>query len=198
MTEHPLLALPAAVATAFAATGSPAAQALAARIDGLTGTTPRPFEATLVPGCRFLEDACAGAPERMSATAAAIALAAAHLDWREAPGDSVPAHFKGMHAYVELAGPDGHFPATDFRCGLYLQAPGINYPAHAHAAEEFYLIVSGDPLWKLDDGPWERQAPATLINHHSDQPHAMETGEGALLALWGWQGDIGFESYRFT
>ena len=198
MTEHPLPALPAAVAKAFANTASPSARALADRIAGLAGASPRPFEATLVPGCRFLEDACSHAAESMSAAAAAISLAAPYLDWREAPGDSVPAHFKGMHAYVELGGPDGHFPASDFRCGIYLQAPGINYPAHAHAAEEFYLIVSGDPLWRLDDGPWNRQAPGTLINHHSDQPHAMETGETALLALWGWQGDIGFESYRFV
>lgn len=198
MTQHPLLAFPAAMAEAFAATGSPHAARLADLIRGLAGIAPNPLEATTVPGCRFLEEACANAPAGMAAAASAIGLTAAHLDWREAPGESVPAHFRGKHAYVELAGPDGHFPATDFRCGIYLQAPDINYPSHAHAAEELYLIVSGTPLWKLDDDPWEAQCAGTLIRHHSDQPHAMETGETALLALWGWQGDIGFESYRFV
>ena len=197
MTEHPLCAFSSALADAFAATNRRNGQALAKRIRSLADVGPAALDPSTVPCCRFLQDACGAAPDAMSATANAITAASAHLNWREAPGDSVPAHFRNMHAYAELAGPDGHFPATGFRCGIHLQAPGIHYPAHAHAAEEFYLIVSGEPLWQLDHGEWLRHTPGSLIRHHSGQPHAMKAGDAALLALWVWQGDIGFESYRF-
>ena len=81
--------------------------------------------------------------------------------------------------------------------GLYLQAPEETfYPAHAHDAEEFYLVVSGAALWQAGTDDFRPAAPGSLIHHRSGEAHATHTKSEPLLALWGWLGDIGFDSYR--
>jgi hypothetical protein len=121
---------------------------------------------------------------------------AAHLPWSSGDG-SAPEGFAGRFASAEVVGPDGVLPTQDLRFGFYWQPPATFYPSHSHAAEELYLVLSGNPLWQKDDASFAAVAPGMLVHHAPFQRHAMRTGRDGLLAMWIWIGDLSFASYRF-
>jgi quercetin dioxygenase-like cupin family protein len=65
--------------------------------------------------------------------------------------------------------------------------PATVYPRHRHEAEEIYLPLSGTASWQQGDETWRERPPGTLIHHAGDEPHAMRTGDGPLLALYLWR-----------
>jgi len=134
-----------------------------------------------------LADALAAIPAdhglRASASAAAL-----RSPWDEA-SRGVPEFFSGGYAYAVLV--DETPPADDdpIRMGLLLQHGDIAYPGHAHDAEEFYFILSGEAHWRIDSGEFTAR-PGDLIHHLPRAIHAMETAESPLLALWVWRGEL--------
>lgn len=96
---------------------------------------------------------------------------------------------------VELLGPDGMIFNSSCRLGLFLQMPDLFYPAHAHAADELYVVLSGTAEWQCNDSEPKLRPPGSFIHHPSRHWHAMNTRSEPLLVIWGWTGDIGFESY---
>ncbi len=120
-----------------------------------------------------------------------------HLPWEVIDPEVAPPRMVGGHAFCQIAGPRSPLNDGTVRMGVYLQSPEVFYPTHSHNAEEVYFVLSGTALWQLDDGPFARHGPGTFIRHLPNQPHAMYTQKEVLLAIWGWLGDIGFESYRF-
>ena len=70
-------------------------------------------------------------------------------------------HEKG-YSFTEI-GQDGFF-LHDSLGWIFLQAPWIDYPAHAHDAEEWYLVLSGRAEWQIDDDV--NQAEEGTIFHH--------------------------------
>ena len=127
-------------------------------------------------------------PEAISLTQSLETIAPV-LDWRV--NEMIPM----MH--TKLVGPDGVLPCDRFLFGAFLIAPDTVYPLHSHAALETYIILSGQSRWWNSDAGYQPEPPGTVIVHEPFQPHAMRTGSEPLLTLWAWQGDIGFESYRF-
>jgi hypothetical protein len=65
--------------------------------------------------------------------------------------------------------------------------PATHYPRHRHEAEEWYLPLSGTAAWQQGDADWRDRPPGTLIHHAGNEPHAMRTGAGPLLALYLWR-----------
>ena len=115
------------------------------------------------------------------------------LPWRPGGGGKAA----GI-AVVELVGPDGLGFSDTCRAGVLFQDAGYFYPWHRHAAEEFYLPVSGAAKWMVEGKePEVIAAEEKLIHHREWQPHALETDAKPLLALWMWTGDLGLESYEF-
>ena len=117
------------------------------------------------------------------------------LAWYRARRERVPEAVGARLFFVELLGPDGMLFCDRCRVGLLLMMPESSYPEHAHAAEELYLVLSGTAQWQGGNGKRSALPPGSFIHHPSGQHHAMRTGGEALLAVWGWTGDIGFESY---
>ena len=118
----------------------------------------------------------------------AVALAAPLSPWEEA-SRGVPEFFSGGYAYamlVDESPPADHDPV---RMGLLLQRGDIAYPGHAHDAEEFYFILSGEASWCIDAKEFTAR-PGDLIHHAPCAVHAMETGPEPLLALWVWRGNL--------
>ena len=109
---------------------------------------------------------------------------------------ATPGKLAGSYAFVEIAGPKGLVLCDNLRFGLYLQSPDTFYPAHCHAAEERYYVVSGAAKWQKDDGEFLPMAPGALIHHAPWQRHATKTGRNALLALWVWTGNLDPGTYR--
>jgi mannose-6-phosphate isomerase-like protein (cupin superfamily) len=79
--------------------------------------------------------------------------------------------------------------------GVTLQAPNVDYPAHAHEAVEIYYILAGSADWRQGDGGWQRKAPGDFVLHKAHEPHAMRTGEEPLLAMFAWVSDLMSDVY---
>lgn len=130
--------------------------------------------------------------------AEAVDKLAPYLAWHEAPGEIPSQEFIGRHCHTELIGPDGHSHSNSIRFGFYLQDPNVHYPPHAHEATEIYFIVSGVASWRIAERAWSHESTGCLIKHEPMETHQMKTEGEPLLAMWGWYGDISFDSYHFT
>ncbi|TQV75716.1 dimethylsulfonioproprionate lyase family protein [Denitrobaculum tricleocarpae] len=117
------------------------------------------------------------------------------LAWYGARPERIPEAIGARLFFVELLGPDGMVFCDRCRLGLLLQMPESHYPEHAHAADELYLVLSGTAEWRSEGSEPALRPPGSFIHHPGRQRHAMTTQEEALLAVWAWTGDIGFESY---
>lgn len=92
-------------------------------------------------------------------------------------------------AFAEVIGPDGPLFAPAARVGFTVVAEQTLYPDHSHPAVELYLVIAGHARWttpKVD----RILAPGELVLHRGNEPHAMQTFDEPLLALWGWTGDL--------
>jgi hypothetical protein len=72
-------------------------------------------------------------------------------------------------------------------CGFLLLGPSTLYPHQRQEAEELHLPLAGRAAWQKGAGPWREWPPGTLIQHISEEPHAMRTAARPLLALYLWR-----------
>lgn len=131
------------------------------------------------------------------ALASAVAAAEDDLGWGRNPVSSQVAEAVSDVPFVvaNLLGPDGVIHSDTLRAGLYFQRPGTRYGLHSHAAIETYVIIAGRANWTAGEARrW--LGPGEFVHHTSYLPHACETGELGVVALWRWSGDIGTDSYR--
>lgn len=119
---------------------------------------------------------------------------ASNLPWTDR-GFGLPNGIRGRNAYAELMGPEGPMVSDECRFGFYLQAPDCLYPAHSHAAEEFYYVLSGSVEWRIDGALTFVPSVPGLVHHLPWQMHQMRTGQSPLLAMWIWTGDIRHSTY---
>ncbi len=148
----------------------------------------REIEASKSPSCTYLDVALNHIPKDLSPLDILIKSISEKLVWREA-SRGVPDFFKGGYAFAEIIGEKGLIVSENIRIGLFLQKPQVNYPLHAHEAEELYIILSGNARWKIDEKMFN-VIPGTIIKHQSCQDHATFTEEETLFALWIWTGKI--------
>ncbi|MDA9989851.1 dimethylsulfonioproprionate lyase family protein [Paracoccaceae bacterium] len=134
-------------------------------------------------------------PQERTDLISCLATCADALRWREAGFGKLPKKFSKRIYASELIGPEGLFESTEIRIGLLIQHKQLAYPKHWHAAEELYLVLSGNAYWSIDGDPAVLYAPESFVHHKSQQPHSMTTHAEPLLALWGWTGDINGKSY---
>lgn len=133
-----------------------------------------------------------------SPLAVSHAALAAHelLPWGHNPvADQVSAADGALYSVLNLMGPDAPLYSPDLRAGLYYQRPNTRYGLHSHAAAETYVIIAGRALWTAGDAQKEMTAGHS-VHHSTYLPHACQTGDEGVVALWRWSGDIGVESYR--
>lgn len=73
------------------------------------------------------------------------------FDW--APPETSNSRFYRHHsifkAHVELLGPDRLFHSNKIWLGLYGMLPHSEYCIRTHPAEEIYMMLAGNYLWKL-------------------------------------------------
>ena len=118
------------------------------------------------------------------------------LAWTEKSRPRAP-DYVGNHCAVTIIGPQGMITDERFRFGVFLQTPRTFYPAHCHEAEELYFLLSGSGQWQKDNADFEPVTSGTLIHHAPYQPHAIQTQDAPLLALWSWTGNLCNETYSF-
>ena len=110
------------------------------------------------------------------------------LQWHQA-SRGVPEFFEGGYSFSEIIGDSGLVPSKKIRMGLFLQNPNVDYPSHAHEAEEYYLILSGQGSWQIGNS-WYDAIPGSIFHHHPEDSHRMITKSEPLLAIWIWTGEI--------
>jgi len=110
------------------------------------------------------------------------------VQWHQA-SRGVPEFFEGGYSFSVIIGDSGLFPSTNIRMGLYLQNQNVDYPSHAHDAEEFYLILSGHGSWQIGNS-WYDAIPGSIFHHQPGESHRMITESEPLLAIWIWTGLI--------
>ena len=111
-----------------------------------------------------------------------------HVQWHQA-SRGVPELFEGGYSFSVIIGDSGIIPSTNIRMGLYLQNQNVDYPSHAHEAEEYYLILSGHGSWQIGN-TWYDAIPGNIFHHQPGESHRMITESEPLLAIWIWTGLI--------
>jgi hypothetical protein len=111
------------------------------------------------------------------------------LEWRQTySAADFGAAFLSGYGWTEVIGLRGPIPSERLACGFLLLGPDIEYPAHAHEAEELYLPLAGEALWMRGDARWVSRAVGEPILHPSWMPHATRTRDEPMLALYLWRG----------
>jgi len=151
---------------------------------------------SLLPVCRFWDEAIARATGAGSSLAGIVDRLAPHFWWtqnpnycREPPGPGFLDHY----GYAVIIGPQDGPPAlaVDPRVaiGVLLLGPDTHYPLHSHPAVEVYYTLTEGEWWR-HPGPWRREPPGSAIHHVPNIPHATRTGVDPLLAVYLWTGDL--------
>ena len=110
------------------------------------------------------------------------------LQWHRA-SRGVPEFFEGGYSFSVVIGDSGLVPSKNMRMGFFLQNQNVDYPQHAHEAEEYYLILSGHGSWQIGNS-WHDAIPGRIFHHQSGVSHRMITESEPLLAIWIWTGLI--------
>ena len=110
------------------------------------------------------------------------------LQWHQASRGG-PELFEGGYSFSVIIGDSGLVPSKKIRMGLFLQNQNVDYPTHAHEAEEFYLILSGYGTWQIGNS-WYDAIPGRIFHHQPGESHRMITESEPLLAIWIWTGLI--------
>ena len=140
------------------------------------------------PTCSYLEYALSTIPKDLAPLDVLAKALANQVVWHEA-SRGVPDLFKGGYAFAEVIGKQGLMQSDSIRLGLFLQKPDIDYPLHAHDADELYLILSGNASWQIEDLEF-RVGPGSIVHHHTSEAHATFTDELPIFAVWIWTGMI--------
>ena len=110
------------------------------------------------------------------------------VQWHQA-SRGVPEFFEGGYSFSVIFGDSGLVTSKKIRMGLFLQNQNVDYPSHAHDAEEFYLILSGHGSWQIGNS-WYDAIPGRIFHHQPGESHRMITESEPLLAIWIWTGLI--------
>lgn len=138
--------------------------------------------------CSWLDKAFDKIPSSLKALGDSARNLAEQAYWQESQRN-VPGVFEGGYAFVALIGPEGQLRSDEFKVGFFIQQPNTYYPPHAHDAEEFYFLLSGEPKWRAGKQTFTAN-PGDLIHHAPSEVHSMETMDEPFLAIWAWIGDI--------
>ena len=101
---------------------------------------------------------------------------------------AVGADMLAGYGYTEIVGKRGPFLSERIRAGVGILAPGVDYPAHRHRAEEIYVVLAGSGRFRLGGHPPEKHAAGAVVHITSQLVHGITMGEEPLVLLYLWQG----------
>ena len=99
--------------------------------------------------------------------------------------------------HVELLGPEGLIKSDGLRLGLYGMLPYFEYGIRIHPAEEVFLMLAGEALWKRGDQQYAPLGPGERSLHPSMLPHANKTEELSFMSIYVWRGDVSTDGYQY-
>jgi mannose-6-phosphate isomerase-like protein (cupin superfamily) len=124
---------------------------------------------------------------------AAISAAGPIARWRETyKGTNIGDAFLSQFGCYSIIGAGGPFMSDTLWSWMVYMPRGLDYPFHNHPAEEMYLVVSGQAIFRREGMADEVLVEGDTVFHASNQPHAMETTDSPVLCLVFWRD--GFET----
>lgn len=176
-------AVDALIARFVAALGRRGAMAELMAVASLGGSTRLVDTAPDLPVLAHLDDAVARVADEVDGQLAeAVGLLARRADWTRTASYVDDEALWAGYAHAEVRGDE------DLVLGLVVLGPGVHYRAHHHPADEYYLPL-GAIRWDHGEG-WVDEPAGELIHHAPWQPHAMSTGERAVLLPYLWFDEI--------
>jgi len=154
-----------------------------------TDLTPSGLQPTPIPALGLVKS-CDEAGTDLTAHMVDAVRATAHLvNWQLAYSEEeVGVDFLKRYGYFELFGPSGHFYSTQLRGYIAFWGAGLKYDWHSHQAEELYLNLAGNALFKVA-GDEAHVGPGQTRLHGSWQSHAMDTYDKSILTFVLWRGE---------
>ena len=121
------------------------------------------------------------------------------FDW--APPETSNSRLYKQHsifkAHVELLGPDGLVHSNKVRIGLYGMLPHSEYGIRTHPAEEIYIMLAGNCLWKRGAQAYQLAGVGGRSYHPSMLPHATKTEQSAFMPVYLLAGDLSKKQYSY-
>lgn len=121
----------------------------------------------------------------------------AQVHWTEFYGeDDWSRPFLSLFSCAEGIGPEGRLAHDSLIVGLYLYGPCMRYPAHAHPADEVYVVLAGRQAFQVGaDASFVAHDPGAVVVLPSDTSHAIRTEGGPVFGVFVRRGDIGGHSW---
>jgi mannose-6-phosphate isomerase-like protein (cupin superfamily) len=130
--------------------------------------------------------------DQFSALRDAFVAAGPLAEWREPyRGVDIGQDFTDRFGCYCLIGTGGAFHSDKMRAWMVYMPTALYYTWHHHIAEEMYFVVAGSAIFNRRGDAPERLHSGHTSAHSSNQPHAMETTDGAVLCYVIWRN--GFE-----
>jgi len=118
----------------------------------------------------------------------AVVAAGPHAHWRETyKGTDIGEDFMSRFGCYCLIGDQGPFTSQKMRAWIVYMPPKLHYRWHQHSGEEMYLVIAGKAEFLRDGVDPVTLRSGQTSTHASDQPHAMETYDSAVLAYVIWR-----------
>ena len=112
------------------------------------------------------------------------------MKWRQIYGDNQQNRFMDRLGCYAIVGEGGPFASAEMRLFVIYMPSNLYYPWHIHPAEELYLVVSGQAVFKREGCSDESLTEGQSMFHESNQPHAIETFDTPMLSLVAWRNHL--------
>ena len=118
--------------------------------------------------------------------------ASPYAHWRQTyKGTTVGKKFLAEFGCYGLIGPESPFQSEKIRAWVVYMPKKFYYPWHHHPAEEMYLCLAGEAVFRRENYTDIRLGSGGIIEHSANQSHSMETLEHPIMAYVIWRNDFG-------
>ena len=118
--------------------------------------------------------------------------ASPYAHWRQTyKGTTVGKKFLAEFGCYGLIGPESPFQSEKIRAWVVYMPKNFYYPWHHHPAEEMYLCLAGEAVFRRENYTDIRLGSGGIIEHSANQSHSMETLEHPIMAYVIWRNNFG-------
>ena len=122
----------------------------------------------------------------------AFIAASQHAHWRQTyKGTILGEKFLENFGCYGLIGPESPFKSEEIRAWMVYMPKNFYYPWHQHPAEEMYLCLAGEAVFRRKLFSDIRLESGGLMEHSANQPHSIETLEHPIMAYVVWRNEFG-------
>ena len=152
----------------------------------------QPFTPFHIPASDLMQNETGLITDDYSELRDAFITASPHAHWRQTyKGTIIGEKFLNEFGCYGLIGPGSPFQSEKIRAWVVYMPKKFYYPWHHHPAEEMYLCLAGEAVFRRKNCPEIRLSSGGIMKHTANQPHSMETLEHPIMAYVVWRNEFG-------